>query len=218
MKFSIILDKTNTMKKVIITTILLSCISLGGFSQTIDTDYETQRKKIVKMEFFSPLFTHTTLGFENYAKDWLSWEAKIGFIGLGVDNQELNPSGVLFRVGPKFKLNPDFVTRDLKGSHLLGGKYIRPEIVFSIYSEDTADSFTGESTRQDYSSFAILITYGRQYILADIMSLDYHIGLGYGFDNVDNDLGGKYHFSHSNGGGNFPIAISAGFTIGVLLK
>ena len=130
------------------------------------------------MEFFSPLTGHTTFGYEKYIKDWVSWEAKVGFIGLGVDNTDnLNPVGFLMRGGPKFKLNPDFITRDLRGSHLLSGKYIQPEIVVSIYSEDVVDnSFSGggEIRRESFSSVAFVINYGRQYILADIMSIDWH--------------------------------------------
>lgn len=170
------------------------------------------------MEFFSPLLDHTTFGYERYVKDWLSWEAKLGIIGLGVSNTDnTDPQGILFRGGPKFKLNPDFVTRDLKGSHLLSGKYIRPELVFSFYSEDEIEfnSFGDDRVRKNFSSFAFLINYGRQYVLADIMSVDWHIGIGYGFDNADE---GRYHHSHSNGNKDFPVAVSAGFTIGVLIK
>jgi len=170
------------------------------------------------MEFFSPLTGNTTIGYESYVKDWQSWEIKVGVIGIGTDNTDVNPSGVLIKGGPKFKLNPDFVTSDLKGSHLLSGKYIRPEIVFSQYSEDVQiDDGNGNFSdeREDFTSIAFLITYGRQYVLADVMTLDYHIGVGYGYDSSEN---GNYNYSHSNGAPDFPIAVTAGFTIGFLLK
>lgn len=205
------------MKRILVFSLLLP-VCLVSFSQTIDADYENQKKSIIKMEFFSPLVGHTTFGYEKYIKDWLSWEAKIGFIGLGVDNfEETSPSGFLLRGGPKFKLNPDFITRDLRGSHLLSGKYIKPEIIFSLYDEDVIDytSFLEKRTRESFRSFAFIVNYGRQYILADIMSLDWHIGIGYGFDNSSN---GRYHHSHVNGDSSFPVAVSGGFTIGILLK
>ncbi len=167
------------------------------------------------MEFFSPLTGNTTLGYESYIQDWLSWEIKVGAIGIGVDNGDINPSGFLFKIGPKFKLNPDFITPDLRGSHLLSGKYIRPEIVFSHYQENSDFFDSSNRGRETFTSVGFLINYGRQYILANIMTLDYHIGLGYAW----NSQGiGKYNYGHSNGGSDFPIAISAGFTIGVLLK
>ncbi|MFK7952900.1 MAG: hypothetical protein AB8B73_08630 [Ekhidna sp.] len=208
-----------------LTLCLILTASFTSLAQQIDTEYETQKKSILKMEFFSPLTGHTTFGYERYIKDWVSWEAKLGIIGLGVDQEDFNgfdknSAGLLLRGGPKFKLNPDFVTRDLRGSHLLSGKYIRPEIVASVYSEDEI-VFTNsgdETIRKNYNSFALLINYGRQYVLADIMSIDYHVGVGYGFDNYNGNDGGKYHHSHTLGDSSFPIAFSAGFTIGVLLK
>jgi len=205
------------MKKLFITSFLFAA-SFVAVSQTIDADYETQKKSIIKMEFFSPLVGHTTFGYERYIKDWVSWEAKVGFIGLGVDTEDnTDPSGFLLRGGPKFKLNPDFITRDLRGSHLLSGKYIKPEIVVSVYDEDVIDftSLGDIRTRESFRSFAFIINYGRQYVLADIMSLDWHIGVGYGFDNSSD---GRYHHSHANGDSSFPVAVSGGFTIGFLLK
>ncbi len=201
---------------------ILAIATTVAFSQTIDTDYETQKKSIIKMEFFSPLTGHTTFGYEKYIKDWFSWEAKVGFIGLGVEpDNNTDPSGFLLRGGPKFKLNPDFATRDLRGTHLLSGKYIKPEIVLSVYNEDVTDFTSGGTeftSRESFRSVAFLINYGRQHVLADIMSIDWHVGIGYGFDNYDMEDEGKYHHSHTNGTNDFPIAVSAGFTIGLLLK
>lgn len=188
-------------------------------AQQIVTDFESQKKSIIKMEFFSPLTGNTTFGYERYVKDWVSWEAKVGIIGLGIDPADIDPVGVMFRAGPKFKLNPDFVTDGMKGSHLLSGKYIRPEIVASFYTQDNTvyEDFTGNpnTSREDYAAVAVLLNYGRQYVLADIMSLDYHIGLGYGYTSGRE---GGYSYSHAAGGKDFPIAVSAGFTIGVLMR
>jgi len=204
-----------TMKNFLIIVFIIS--ASAAQAQQIVTDFESQKKRIVKMEFFSPLTGKTTVGYEQYIKDWMSWEAKVGLIGLGIDPAEKDPAGFMLRVGPKFKLNPDFVTDGMKGSHLLSGKYIKPEIAFSAYSENEQYDELGNPSgdREDYTSMAILVNYGRQYVLADVMSLDYHIGLGYGFDN---EGGGRYNYSHSNGGKDFPVAISAGFSIGFLLK
>ncbi|WP_420317893.1 hypothetical protein [Ekhidna sp.] len=204
------------MKSITITLSLL--VSSIVYSQTIDTDFSTNKKKAIKIEFFSPLTGNTTFGYESYIKDWLSWEAKIGVIGMSLGSaSEFHQSGILIKGGPKFKLNPDFVTDGMKGAHLLGGKYIKPEIVFSQYTEDVDEYFGNsfETQRKSFTSVAFLINYGRQYILANVMTVDYHIGIGYGYDSSKD---GKYNYSHSNGGTDFPIAISAGFTVGVLLK
>ena len=203
------------MKKITLSLTLL-ILTLSLQSQTIATNYEDQKKRAVKMEFFSPLTGNTTLGYESYIKDWLSWEAKVGLIGIGTDVNESNPTGVFIKGGPKFKLNPDFVTSELKGAHLLSGKYIRPEIAFSQYSESVSTDGTGtRSERQSFTSIAFLITYGRQYVLADLMTLDYHVGLGYGYNSSDE---GRYDYGYVTSDPNFPLAFSAGFTIGFLLK
>ena len=207
--------KNHLMKPLI--TLLVIAFASQSVAQQIDTDYAKNKKKAIKFEFFSPLTGNSTIGYESYIKDWLSWEAKVGFIGLNIGTaSDINQSGFLIKGGPKFKLNPDFVTDDLKGAHLLSGKYIRPEIVFSQYTEDFK-GYNGslELQRQSFTSFAFLITYGHQYVLANIMTLDYHFGLGYGYSSAKD---GKYNYSHSSGDSSFPIAVSAGFTIGVLLK
>ncbi|MEM6641860.1 MAG: hypothetical protein AAF616_02675 [Bacteroidota bacterium] len=203
------------MKKAL-TIIVIVLVCGKAISQQVITDYENQKKSAIKMEFFSPLTGNTTLGFERYLKDWLSWEIKAGIIGLGTDVANSNPGGVFFRGGPKFKLNPDFVTSDTRGSHLLSGKYIRPEIAFAQYSE-SLDELDGSSvrTKESYTALAILITYGRQYTLADVMTLDYYFGAGYGYNSND---GGKYNYGFATAGSDFPIAFTAGFTIGFLLK
>ena len=141
----------------------------------------------------------------------------IGIIGIGTDVNDSNPAGVFIKGGPKFKLNPDFVTSDLRGSHLLSGKYIRPEIAFSQYSESVSnfDGVVPNSRRESITSIAILITYGRQYVLADVMTLDYHVGVGYGYNSSDE---GRYDYGYATSNPSFPVAFSAGFTLGFLLK
>lgn len=199
-------------------TLILIASTFSSVAQQVDTDYTKNKKSAIKIEFFSPLTGNTTFGYEKYIKDWLSWEAKVGVIGMSIGSaSDINQSGILIKGGPKFKLNPDFVTDDLRGAHLLSGKYIRPEIAFSQYTEDTDIYYGGnfEAERQSFTSFAFLITYGHQYVLANIMTLDYHFGLGYGYSSAKD---GKYNYSHSSGSSDFPIAVSAGFTIGVLLK
>ena len=204
------------MKKVIL-TLTFFAISMSLLAQNIVTDFDDQKKRAIKMEFFSPLTGNTTLGYESYIKDWLSWEVKVGVIGIGTDVNDSNPAGVFFKGGPKFKLNPDFVTSDLKGAHLLGGKYIRPEIAFSQYTESvqTFDGNISRSERESFTSIAFLITYGRQYVLADLMTLDYHVGLGYGYNSSDE---GRYDYGFATSDPSFPLAFSAGFTVGFLLK
>ena len=196
------------MKKIIL--IITAYISTSYvYAQDLNIDFESQKKKAIKVELFSPLTGNTTLGYENYIKDWISLELKVGAIGIGSTENWDPPRGVMFKVGPKFKLRPSFATDDTKGVDLLGGKYIRPEIAFSRYSEKA----NATSDRRSFTAFALLITYGKQVILADVMTLDYHVGIGYGYTSSEE---AKYNYGFSAADPSFPLAVSAGLTIGFL--
>jgi hypothetical protein len=173
------------------------------------------KKKVIKFEFFSPLTGNTTFGYEQYLKNFTSIEAKIGIIGLGKQNL-FSASGVFLKVGPKFKLKPSYATKGTFGTHLLRGTYIRPEIAVSFFKWQDEDFFTllNRPKEINVKSVALLINYGKQFVLGKIMTLDWHFGIGYGFSNHE-DQG--YYFGYSAGNSNTPIAFSTGFTLGFLL-
>lgn len=191
---------------------LFFLLSLSAFAQKVTLEPDSLTKKsVIKMEFFSPLTGNTTFGYERYLKNFTSIEAKIGIIGLGKKIDEpYRDNGILIKVGPKFKLKPSYATEGTFGTHLLRGSYIRPELALSIFGHE---EFDGSS--ESITAAAILINYGKQVILGKIMSLDWHVGLGYGFSNDDEQ---GYYYGFSAGNNEFPMAFSAGFTLGVLLK
>ena len=198
------------MKKLIICAILYFLV-LTLFAQPVTLAPDSLTKKsIIKIEFFSPLTGNTTFGYERYLKNFTSIEAKSGIIGLGKKIGDYRDSGMFLKIGPKFKLKPEYATDGTFGTHLLRGSYIRPEIGLAIF--DHQEVFSSSKT---ITSATILINYGNQYILGDIMSLDWHIGLGYGFSS-DDDQG--YYYGYSAGDSEFPMSISSGFTLGILLK
>lgn len=173
------------------------------------------KKRVIKMEFFSPLNGNLTIGYEQYLKDFTSIEAKVGIIGIG-KQQGYNSSGAFVKIGPKFKLKPNYATKGTFGTHLLRGSYIRPEIAISVFHwEDTDGLRFTEDDEQDITSAAILINYGKQFVLGKVMTLDWHVGVGYGFSNNDDRA---YYHGYVAGNGDFPLAFSTGFTIGFLMK
>lgn len=181
---------------------------------TISPD-SVMKTRAIKMEFFSPLNGNLTLGYEQYIKNFTSIEARLGIIGLGrQDVISQRETGFFLKVGPKFKLKPDYAQKGTYGTHLLRGGYIRPEIAFGTFRIDQ-DPFDGPSNNDQATFFSLMINYGKQYILGDIMTLDWNIGIGYGFSNEE-DLG--YYYGNVIGDGSYPIAINGGFTLGVLLK
>jgi len=207
------------MKKIAIFFMIFLTAASASIAQDFGNDYTNidQKKSAIKMELFSPLTGNLTFGYEKYLKNWIALEGKLGIIGVGVDEENRDANGVFIKVGPKFRLKPDFITPDLRGSHFLRGSYIRPELAVSVYQQNKRDEMDNfiESERETNTSVAFLINFGKQYVLGDIMTLDWSFGVGYGFSS---DRDGEYHFSHVNGGSDFPLAISAGFTIGFLLK
>lgn len=174
------------------------------------------KKKIVKVEFFSPLSGNLTLGYETYLKNFISLEFKAGMIGAGIqDHSGKKEVGVFISGGPKFKLKPDYAVDGMYGTHLLSGGYIRPEITVGTFSVDREDYFSSYEYDDNATFVNLSINYGKQYVLGDIMTLDWYLGLGYGYATED-DL--SYYYKGFFGTNEFPVSFSAGFTLGVLLN
>ncbi|MDN5212572.1 DUF3575 domain-containing protein [Fulvivirgaceae bacterium BMA12] len=204
------------MKKLIV--IIFVFVLSTSFAQDMDPhktdpDMKSVKTKALKMEFFAPLTGNFTLGYESYIKDGISWEAKFGIIGAGKNIE--NQKGAFARVGPKFKIRPDYITKGMVSAHPLRGAYIKPELVINHFRSDDSYGYPGyETTKESHTGGAILINYGKQFVLGNKITLDWSIGLGYGFGN-DGDGGFRYGFA--SGGSDLPIAGSAGFTLGILL-
>lgn len=187
----------------------------------------------IKIDFLSPLTNDLVFGYEQVIKPGFNIEGKIGLIGIGVSNSsDKNLSGIFIKTGPKFFSGGDYTIRGAKMSHPLRGKYIRPEFIFSRFSY-THEYSTGWQVYQNFSdritstNVALNIVFGKQYLLANIMTLDMYFGIGYGWqwneghDNNNlyqdyNDDFELYAYSHMYSGKNFPLAISAGLMLGVI--
>ncbi len=202
------------MKFIKITLFLSLFIINNAFAQEIILEPDSVlKKKVIKVEFFSPLTGNLTFGYEKYLKDFTSIEMRLGIIGIGTQ-EFYNATGIFVKAGPKFKLKPSYATKGTFGTHLLRGSYIRPEIAFSVFNWKTDDIYS-DNEEKNIRSVALLINYGRQFVLGKIMSLDWHVGIGYGISNDDTQ---GYYFGYTAGDGSFPIAFSTGFTLGFLMK
>ena len=156
--------------------------------QKSDPDMKPFKTRALKVEFFSPLTGNLTFGYEHYVAKGTSWEAKLGIIGAGRNLE--NQGGAFVKIGPKFKLSPDYVVDGLRSSHPLRGAYIKPELVVHYFSEDDTYNMFGESIKSNYGGLSILINYGKQFVLGEKITLDCSIGAGYGFGNDEyEDIG-----------------------------
>lgn len=204
--------------------------------------YTGQRNKVLKLNFLSPLYGYTEIGFEKSTGVGKGFEVSLGIIGAGktgilvYDNNQLgevkrSPFGVFVSGGYKFGKLPDFILfGKSRMSHLMQGTYIKPIIYLGKYKENRI-LYKGnqyEVGKQNVSFGAIQIEVGRQWILGERFALDFFEGLGYGFDNKkDNeDAYNSYYFedaaafNYANArlGKSPGLSFTFGIKVGMLLK
>jgi hypothetical protein len=194
----------------------------------------------LKFHFFSPLSHHLAFTFEWMNQPGFNWDLGFGIIGIGVSpwdrSMSQDPAGFFLRGGPKFLLgNSSEVEMDgARFAHPLKGRYFKPELTLSALSIQTAYDTTSLSgavgqavyTRK-YQSLVVNLVYGRQFIFGNTVTLGYYAGVGYGFENKSvsgtnpnswfDDFDWR-RYSYWYFGRNFPMTITAGFTIGYILR
>lgn len=187
---------------------------------TNPANYTDNHKNALKVEFLSPITGNTTFAYEHSLKPGRSIEASLGIIGLGLNGNNNNPAGVFLKTGYKFIQNPDFYIRGLRYAHLLKGAYLKPEIAFGIFGEDTytyeyypVNSYTEQ--RETIISATMQLIIGKQWIMDNAFLVDAFVGIGYGF--TTNDWT-SYHYGYLIADQSFPIALSAGLKMGFLFK
>lgn len=211
--------ETNKIKK-----ILFGNGEVRSFDEDVAAplDLANQRKNAIKAGFLDPLAGFSTLTYERSIKPGRSWEVTVGIIGWGIDPAEKNMSGVSGRFGYKFIKSPDHYIRGMKSAHILKGAYIRPEIVFSRFSEDYKefDPVAGldVTKRDDVTAGALLISLGKQVVYDNSFLIDYYFGIGYGFANTSRGDERPFATNYGFAGGNkdFPVALNFGLRIGFL--
>lgn len=196
------------------------------------------KRQAIKVEFLGPLTDDLTLCYERVLRPGFNLEGKVGWIGIGVNPEAVDAGGVFVKFGTKFWSGKDYYFRGMKMSHPLRGAYVKPEFIFSQFYQNRSYSVynpnsiytTTRTERVNYTNLALNICFGKQVLLSDIMTMDWYIGIGYGWQASDADTGNNtywldeeidwtpYAYSHTYLGRNFPMTLSGGLTIGVLLK
>jgi len=123
--------------------------------------------------------------------------------------------GTFVRAGAKFLIGQDFTNKGTRRSHPLAGHYFRFEALLSyIQFEDikyhmsvpTPSSVNNPYPQPNYIekktdctnyNYGFTLTYGRQFVLDNMITLEYYIGLGY--------CGSSYSFTQNDFGVNGPI-------------
>jgi len=192
------------------------------------------KKNAIKMGFFAPMTGNLTFGYERSLGPQKSVEATLGIIGVG---GSFNPANIFTGFNPNSQAHDwnnavgFFVALGYKMMrdpqiynypHLLKGSYLRPEVSLTYFTADDKIYYDNPQPGQDiyYISTADHLVYtftmniGKQWVFQDVFLFDWHFGIGYGFGSGDQ---GGYYYSHIMGTQSFPIALSAGLKIGVLL-
>ncbi len=210
------------------------------------TLYQGQSKNALKLNFLSPLSGYTQFGYERSLKPGRSIEFNLGIIGLG-KNQVIDytyylpgtnvpteykrdAKGANIGIGYKFIKTPDFINRNIRFAHLLQGSYIKPTIYTGVYGENIIDYKTQVpiAERRTVAYGSLMVELGKQWIFSEQFMLDIYFGLGYCFDNINDD--GRYsyssvsdeyqayHFNTLRLGSSPGFALSGGLKIGILLN
>jgi hypothetical protein len=179
-----------------------------------DLLFKVQKKNDIKMEFLAPLNSVLAFTYEHCIKPGRSWEATIGFVGIGFENPD-DAQGIALKGGYKFMKSPDFYMQGMRYAHILKGGYVRPELLFASY-KGTRHSFFQEPEDYNRVKFAALINLGKQFVFSDVFLLDLYFGLGYGYTNAKDFGGYPYVFAVTSR--DVPLALSYGFRIGFLFK
>ncbi|GAB4289655.1 MAG: hypothetical protein Kow0068_15180 [Marinilabiliales bacterium] len=187
-----------------------------------DMNQEAQiidKQRAVKFAPFSPLFNKMEFGYEQVLKVGQNIETKIGYIGIGADNDYYDSKvyGGYLSVGYKFLLGKDFYINGLRYVHSLKGHYFKFQATYSyfiqknvlVYISSGYPNYSPQSVKTDYNNNSLVfnIIYGRQFIIGNMFTLDYYIGVGYGYaghtatnslvKNTDNYYNPNYFYSHS---------------------
>ncbi len=203
-----------------------------------------------KVEPFTPFMNHICVGYEQMLKVGTNVEVKLGYIYNGL-NTNFNSGiysynrnrvygiGGYAKGGIKFMLGQDFVMRGMRYAHPLKGRYVRFDVDFVsvkysgvsryLYSPYYSPSNQPVSTDITNMSGGIFITYGRQFVLGDILTLDYYVGIGGAVQNTKYSnpaytQNGSYpyrdynyyYFAHTMIGNTF--ATTFGLSIGYIAK
>ncbi|MFI5135153.1 MAG: DUF3575 domain-containing protein [Chitinophagales bacterium] len=215
------------MKRVAI-SFLIILLHLNLFAQQLPTvTPPVLKQRIIKLDFFSPLTGNLTFGYEQALVNSITITGEAGIIGASFVPLDRHDKGMFLKGGAKFYFAPDYWLDGMKRYNDLQGFYFNPEIVYSGFGFDYADQ-NGVNQRGINNSFALMLHLGKQWVIANTISLEIYGGAGYGWSSIsapdysfslaslDDEL--AYKFSHVQVSHDVPLAFDAGFNIGVLLK
>lgn len=162
-------------------------------------------RQVIKISPFSAAFSHISVAYESVIKVGMNLDIEGGYINSEINsdasnmfrtglNNSTHNSGVFIKPGIKFFLGEDFSIKGLKYAHPLKGRYVKLDLAISyinfqdltmVYYSQNNYPYSGVQTvRTVYSNlntvaYGGFVNYGRQFILGNILTLDYYAGIGF---------------------------------------
>jgi hypothetical protein len=159
-------------------------------------------REVIKLHPFSFAFNHISLSYEKVIKVGFNLDVEVGYINYAITNNDPFATGygnsrtsafytgAYVKPGVKFFLGQDFSVRGLKYAHPLKGRYVKLDLAGSFinyqglqrvdynFTNNTAvtNTVTSDLNIVAYGGF---VNYGRQFILGNMLTLDYYVGLGF---------------------------------------
>lgn len=213
-------------------------------------------RQVIKIHPFSFAFNHLSFSYENVIKVGMNLEIEAGLINSSLSpNQGIalsgrinqNPfySGAYIKPGMKFFLGQDFSVKGLKYAHPLKGRYIKLELAYSFVKYEGLEKmiYTGNYPNGTYniissdlntSAYGGFVSYGRQFILGNVLTLDYYVGVGFtgqsysftnpaypvnngGFSSYYSEIGQVYNYHGFMRNPTLGLSFASGFKVGYII-
>lgn len=160
--------------------------------------YKGQRKYALKAGLFSPALGYTDLYLEKSLKPGRAVEFQATLIGLGKNRtyynnytnyqqSNMNQRGFSLGVGFKALRMPDLDMGSRRMMHILQGSYIKPAVAVGYYEKNfvTTDMQNGgyNLIKKGVVTSHISISFGKQWILDNAISIEVYGSTGIGIDN-----------------------------------
>ncbi len=219
---------------------------------SVNKEHEILDKRSdIQFHFFSIVTEKLSFTYEHVIKVGINLEVTAGLINNTMIKQPITGSsndlltqGAMLGAGVKFLLGQDFYLNGMKYAHPLKGRYIKPEILYAGFIEHGVVSGYSVANGSNYgqqvvtdlkvNSVAIMLNYGRQFVLGNILTFGYSVGVGYSlnsaaysnpgpsvtqgnyisYNNGNNEVP-TYLYTHDHDG---PLAFNCNLTLGYIFK
>jgi len=170
----------------------------------VDNEHESilMNRSAIKVHPFSLINNQISLAYEKVIKVGMNLDVEAGYTNVYLNPNSLfrpqvysvkplNYNGAYIKPGLKFFLGQDYVVKGMRYAHPLKGRYLRLDLAFSYLNFQDVSVYEVQSQQYPYNqgrlistnmssvAFGGFVNYGRQFILGNLLTMEYYIGIGY---------------------------------------